>query len=112
MSLMDEDRLREEVREWIRIAAHYEARLTAALAECARLKASAQEWRIQVAHWEALAAPRLTWDSLLTECRDELDRLFFNQAGKGTADLIERLNAAIAIPAPPAPATATADGDR
>jgi hypothetical protein len=38
-------------------------------------------------------------DALLIECRDELDRLFFNQAGKATADLIERLNAAIAQPA-------------
>ena len=37
--------------------------------------------------------------TLLVECRDELDRLFFNQAGEGTADLIERLNAAIAQPA-------------
>jgi hypothetical protein len=36
-----------------------------------------------------------TSDSLLTECRDELDRLFFNQAGKGTADLIERIDAAL-----------------
>jgi hypothetical protein len=33
--------------------------------------------------------------ALLVECRDELDRLFFNQAGDGTADLIERLNAAL-----------------
>jgi hypothetical protein len=31
-------------------------------------------------------------DSLLIECRNELDRLFFNQVGTGTADLIDRLN--------------------
>jgi len=35
MSLMDEERLREEVREWTRIAASYEERLTAALAQLA-----------------------------------------------------------------------------
>jgi hypothetical protein len=40
-----------------------------------------------------------TSDSLLIECRDELERLLFNKPGNGTADLIDRLKSA---PQPPA----------